>query len=100
MGVVYKAQDLKLNRFVALKFLPTNINASSEEVTRFEQEAKAISTLNHPNIATIHDLDEVDGQKFLVLEYLPGGTLRTKIKELKSCPILALYFQKSSFLIP
>ncbi len=84
MGVVYKAQDLKLDRLVALKFLPQQLLASPEEIARFQQEAKAISALNHPNIATIHDVDQADGQKFLVLEYLPGGTLKSKIKHLQS----------------
>jgi len=84
MGVVYKAQDTKLNRLVALKFLPQNLTASHEEISRFEQEAKAISALNHPNIETIYDVDEADGQKFIVLEYIPGGTLKSKLKRLKS----------------
>ena len=82
MGIVYKAQDTKLNRFVALKFLPSNLTASKEEVARFQQEAEAVSALNHPHIATIHDVDEVDGQKFLVLEYIPGGTLRSAVQQL------------------
>ncbi len=84
MGVVYKAQDLKLDRLVALKFLPQQLLASPEEIARFQQEAKAISALNHPNIATIHDIDEAKDQKFLVLEYLPGGTLKSKVKHLQS----------------
>jgi serine/threonine protein kinase/Flp pilus assembly protein TadD len=84
MGVVYKAQDLKLDRLVALKFLPASVVASEEEIARFQQEAKAISALNHPNIATIHDVDEADGQRFLVLEYLPGGTLKSRVKSLQS----------------
>jgi serine/threonine-protein kinase len=84
MGVVYKAHDIKLDRYVALKFLPRNITASQEEIIRFEQEARAISALNHPNIETIHDVDEVNGQKYLVLEYIPGGTLKSKLKQLKS----------------
>ena len=94
MGVVYKAQDLKLDRIVALKFLPAGVVSSPDDIARFEQEAKAISALNHPNIATIHDIDEADGlayanapagrQKFLVLEYIPGGTLKDKLKKLKS----------------
>ena len=84
MGVVYKAQDLKLDRTVALKFLPPNLITSQEEAARFQQEAKAISSLNHPNVATIYELDEASGQRFLVLEYLPGGTLKSKIKNLQS----------------
>jgi len=84
MGIVYKAQDTKLDRLVALKFLPTNLTASPEEISRFEQEAKAISALNHPNIETIYDVDDVGGQKYLVLEYIPGGTLKSRLKQLKS----------------
>ena len=84
MGVVYKALDTKLKRTVALKFLPINLIASQEEISRFEQEAEAISALNHPNIETIHDVDEVGGQKYIVLEYIPGGTLKSKLKQLKS----------------
>jgi serine/threonine protein kinase/tetratricopeptide (TPR) repeat protein len=84
MGVVYRAHDTKLDRDVALKFLPPNLTASPEELTRFEQEAKAISALNHPNIATIYDVDEVNGQRYLVLEYIPCGTLKSRLKQLKS----------------
>lgn len=84
MGVVYRARDTKLDRDVALKFLPPNLVASEEELARFEQEARAISALNHPAIATIYDVDEADGQKYIVLEYLPGGTLKGKLKRLKS----------------
>jgi serine/threonine protein kinase/Tfp pilus assembly protein PilF len=84
MGVVYKAEDTKLKRIVALKFLPINLIASQEEISRFEQEAEAISALNHPNVETIYDVDEVNGQKYIVLEYIPGGTLKSKLKQLKS----------------
>jgi serine/threonine protein kinase/tetratricopeptide (TPR) repeat protein len=84
MGVVYKAHDTKLDRNVALKFLPTNIISSADDIARFEQEAKAISALNHQNIATIFDVDDAEGRKFLVLEFIPGGTLKSKIKKLKS----------------
>jgi len=82
MGVVYKAQDTKLDRMVALKFLQMNTKLSPEEMARFEQEGKAISSLNHSNIATIHDIDEVEGKKFLVLEFIPGSTLKKKLKQL------------------
>ena len=61
MGVVYKAHDTRLDRLVALKFLPMNLTVTAEEITRFEQEARAVSALNHPNIETIRDVDEVDG---------------------------------------
>jgi serine/threonine protein kinase/Tfp pilus assembly protein PilF len=84
MGVVYKAHDTKLDRIVALKFLPGPLLSSPDEVARFEQEAKAISALADPHIATIHDIDEGDGQRFLVLEYLPGGTLKEKLKRLNA----------------
>ncbi len=84
MGIVYRAHDTKLDRDVALKFLPTNLVLSPEEITRFELEAKTISALNHPNIATIHDIDEVNGQRYLVLEYIPGGTLQSRLKQLRS----------------
>ncbi len=84
MGVVYKAEDTKLRRLVALKFLPQQITVADEDKARFLQEARAISALNHPNIATIHDIDEANGQKFLVLEYIPGGTVKAKLKQLKS----------------
>lgn len=84
MGVVYKAHDTKLDRDVALKFLPHQITVSEEDKARFLQEAKAISALNHPNIAIIYDVDEVEKQKFLVLEYIPGGTLKSRLKQLKS----------------
>ncbi len=83
MGVVYKAQDTKLDRIVALKVLPPGVVSSPDDIARFEQEAKAISALNHPNIATIHDIDEANGKKFLVLEYIPGGTLKENLKRLK-----------------
>lgn len=84
MGVVYKAHDITLDRDVALKFLPANLDAAPDEVARFEQEARAISALNHPNIAIIHDVGEWNGQRFLVLEYIAGGTLKSKLKRLKS----------------
>lgn len=84
MGVVYKAHDTQLDRFVALKFLPSYVTASAEETARFEQEARAISAVNHPNIATIYAIDEADGKKFLALEYIPGGTLKSKLKALRA----------------
>src|SRR5512143_3839386 len=84
MGVVYRAHDTRLERDVALKFLPASFVSSPEDVARFEQEAKAISALNHPNIATIYTTDEAHGTKFLVLEYIAGGTLKSKLKKLKS----------------
>lgn len=84
MGVVFKAQDTKLSRHVALKFLPSGAATSEEDIKRFHKEASALSALNHPNIATIYDIDEVEGQRFIALEYLPGGTVRSALKNLQS----------------
>ena len=84
MGVVYKAWDLTLGRPVALKFLPGHLADSPEQVTRFRQEARAISAVNHPNIATIYEISEAEGQCFLALEYLAGGTLETALQQLKT----------------
>jgi len=80
MGVVYKAQDLKLDRFVALKFLPPHLEQSDEEKARFIQEAKAASALDHPNICAIHEIDETaDGQIFIAMGFYEGETLKQKI---------------------
>jgi serine/threonine-protein kinase len=79
MGVVYKAHDTKLDRVVALKFLPHHLTANDAEKARFLQEARAAATLNHPNVCTIYRIDEHDGQQFIEMEYVEGQTLRKKI---------------------
>ncbi|MBI1804713.1 MAG: protein kinase [Ignavibacteriae bacterium] len=84
MGVVYKAQDIKLDRSVAIKFLPSHLSTSEENKARFMQEAKAVAALNHPNILGVYEIDEEDGSLFFVMEYVEGKTLKSHIANLKS----------------
>ena len=81
MGEVYRAKDTRLDRTVAIKVLPAHLAANAESRQRFEREARAVSSLNHPHICTLHDIGQQDGIDFLVMEYLEGETLAARLKK-------------------